>query len=610
LKINSVTLQNFRSHSKTDIALSPVTYFMGAAGAGKTSVLDAISTCLTGRNRYVDGKGTGRLDDIRVGQKAYEVAVNLNDGTTITRSVGARHTLVFPGAPPEVRVAQGVLLAQLGASEDVIATLLDPRLFLDRSDDDQKRVLLDVLRLRDLEVPPEALAAGITKLSSIEDLNAQLRRIKEVEIRSLNRECENMKRLLPPETNGEVGPKAGELEAKVRKLSLARDAKFKELSKVESDLASSRQTAQKYRDQAAKQASEGSTPQQVETATARIKELEAAIEKLDGAIAEGQQRIGSLESQLETKRQQYSKMGKMGKMCGVVDTITCPLEAKARKDMQGTVKTEGEEIAKDLKATKTAVAEFTKKRDAHVTEKAACGAVVASGKVAEQVAKFNSLAAEAEAKVPNLEGAIPGLNSELSKLETDLALEDAAIQTARQAEEAKRQDEKVKGELAKLTRRLEVFSAAAEALVKAREECLAAEVKPFLETMLPVLEAFGLGGLELVEEPFGLRVSGVLGSHLSSGQKVIFDGAFRMAVARKVNFPVCAMDDSNKLPDAVSRKLFGMICQSGIQVIICKTTADYPGPEVAKKMTGPVAGYWFVNPELYGPTEVKRIEVG
>ena len=54
LKINSLSIENFRSHKKTEINLDRINFFAGGNNAGKTSILAAIEWVLTGHCLWTD----------------------------------------------------------------------------------------------------------------------------------------------------------------------------------------------------------------------------------------------------------------------------------------------------------------------------------------------------------------------------------------------------------------------------------------------------------------------------------------------------------------------------------------------------------------------------
>jgi len=77
LKINSLSLENFRSHKKTEINLERINFFAGGNNAGKTSILAAIEWALTGHCLWTDRAGRGAADLVRQGEKYTAAALKL-----------------------------------------------------------------------------------------------------------------------------------------------------------------------------------------------------------------------------------------------------------------------------------------------------------------------------------------------------------------------------------------------------------------------------------------------------------------------------------------------------------------------------------------------------
>ncbi len=69
MKINSITLTNFRKHANTTIALDKVNVFSGPSLAGKSSIIVGMEHGLTARNVWTDGRGAGASYLVTTGQK-------------------------------------------------------------------------------------------------------------------------------------------------------------------------------------------------------------------------------------------------------------------------------------------------------------------------------------------------------------------------------------------------------------------------------------------------------------------------------------------------------------------------------------------------------------
>lgn len=92
MKINEISLINFRNHHKTVIAgLSKINYFLGYNGAGKSTILDAIQYALTGTARGTTDGGQGSeclKSEIKGGPKAAAMVKMLTSAGEVVRGVG------------------------------------------------------------------------------------------------------------------------------------------------------------------------------------------------------------------------------------------------------------------------------------------------------------------------------------------------------------------------------------------------------------------------------------------------------------------------------------------------------------------------------------------
>ena len=96
MKIQTLTLKNFRLHRETVLALDRLNFIRGANGCGKSSIQMALEYLLTGRCQLTDGAGRGVDPLIRTGEKELEVSATLENGDAICRRLSSRSALVRP----------------------------------------------------------------------------------------------------------------------------------------------------------------------------------------------------------------------------------------------------------------------------------------------------------------------------------------------------------------------------------------------------------------------------------------------------------------------------------------------------------------------------------
>lgn len=143
MKIESVRLENFRNYTDRTFTLGDRTFLAGVNGAGKSTVIDAISWNLRGSCRGTDARGAGSKDLIRTGADAASVTVTLAGIGPITRTIsrnGGGGCTMKPDA----------ILARLNATDAAVEAVLYGRAFFGLHHKEAKDLLLKVL---DVTIP-------------------------------------------------------------------------------------------------------------------------------------------------------------------------------------------------------------------------------------------------------------------------------------------------------------------------------------------------------------------------------------------------------------------------------------------------------------------------
>ena len=209
MRLKRLNITNFRSHQASAFEFGLFNVLAGQQGAGKTSVLDSITAVLTGRTRLTDRRGAGIRDHIRRGEARLEVELTCQFGTDQPDSLIKRtvtesgQTLEVPFGGKNLSARQALLTERMGGVDEIPDVLLDPRLFADRSPDEQKQALLKLLRPPTIEVPKAAQAVGIQSLVSVQQVDDQIKSIKEGSVRSLNAVIKNLEETMPAEPSPE-----------------------------------------------------------------------------------------------------------------------------------------------------------------------------------------------------------------------------------------------------------------------------------------------------------------------------------------------------------------------------------------------------------------------
>lgn len=162
MKINRLSIENFRSHKKTELSLDRINFFAGGNNAGKTSILAAIEWALTGRCMWTDKAGRGAVDLVRQGEKHATVALEVAGLGAVIRSLPP-HALQV-GKTSGVNEGQAALHNSLGVGEDRLRVALNAGAFVNMSLAEQRAFLFNAYGLTwTVEQVAAELAVWLTK---------------------------------------------------------------------------------------------------------------------------------------------------------------------------------------------------------------------------------------------------------------------------------------------------------------------------------------------------------------------------------------------------------------------------------------------------------------
>ncbi len=147
MRIEKITLKDFRNHEHTELDLAPLTVIKGYNNSGKTSVRNAIEAALTGRAEFTDRGGRGLADAVRTGAKKALVSVSIDGLGEVTRTISPSGSSLQVADWSGTSTAQQNLLYQkLGADEDLLAALLNVSHFINLTSKEQKEMIFALAR--------------------------------------------------------------------------------------------------------------------------------------------------------------------------------------------------------------------------------------------------------------------------------------------------------------------------------------------------------------------------------------------------------------------------------------------------------------------------------
>lgn len=182
MRIQTLTLKNFRSHQETVLELDRFNFMRGPNGCGKSSIQMALEYLFTGRCALTDAAGRGAESLIRSGEKELEVSATLASGETICRRRTQRSQIVeINGKRVPVDAAEIFLTKQFG-SADVLSAVLNADRFVEMPEAEQQRFLAQLVEAGKLGLPKEicealrAVNEEPPKLAAVGDVEAAHKR--------------------------------------------------------------------------------------------------------------------------------------------------------------------------------------------------------------------------------------------------------------------------------------------------------------------------------------------------------------------------------------------------------------------------------------------------
>jgi DNA repair exonuclease SbcCD ATPase subunit len=207
MRIENLTLNNFRSHESTELQLDRLNFIVGTNAAGKSSIAMAIEWLLTGICAVTDEGGKGAEDLIRKGAIAGSASASMvhfaqsfrvgreksGSGSQLGVNLAGKKTSEFIGPMAKEWMQKNLPPAQ------VLSAVLNSGRFLDLDPKDQKKLLSQVLADDGIPVPEDIVIPSGEKVVTIVQLDA-LYKNAFTRRTDVNRELKQLSNLQPPQT--------------------------------------------------------------------------------------------------------------------------------------------------------------------------------------------------------------------------------------------------------------------------------------------------------------------------------------------------------------------------------------------------------------------------
>lgn len=574
MRIQMLTLKNFRSHQETVLDFDRFNFVRGPNASGKSSIQMALEYLFTGRCEMTDAAGRGAESLIRTGAKELEVSATLEGGEAICRRRTRRsHIVELNGNRVPVDTAEASLEKRFGTA-DVWSAVLNAGRFIEMSESEQKRLLAQVVDAGKVDIPEEignalrAMNEEQPRLTCVADIEAVHRRFYDLRTEA-SRDLKALGQIEKPDVPPDL-PSVQEVKKKLEDLRQQKE----------------RLVAQK---------AEADTSW--ESAQARLKQLQAEIEELSSDILNPSQERELL--QLESQRDHAEKL-RQELTDLIAEQKAVETSLAAVDGLKGKCPTCGQAISGEVKAaemeslrerfadlegliqgTREELNEYT---EIEVATSRLEGHRKAAGRRAKLVEEQSKLQAVKRPNAGDLESRMTILVERINKGER-------VLEKAQQAESATdrwqtyvRQNSALETKICLLEKLTEFFGTNGAIMHQS-----SGRIGSFTEDLNRHLAAFGYS-CSIVLEPFELRVSsssdvrvGFSLKCLSESERFRFSVAFQFALAIVTGLRFVVIDRADVLDKERRKLLTGLLMNSGLDQAIVLATSDGAPPSIVPK---------------------------
>ena len=571
MRIQRLTLKNFRSHQETILDLDQFNFVRGPNASGKSSIQMALEYLFTGRCEMTDAAGRGAESLIRTGAKELEVSATLEGGEAICRRRTPRsHIVELNGNRVPVDAAEASLEKRFG-SGDVLSAVLNAGRFIEMSEAEQKRLLAQVVDAGKVDIPEEicnalrAMNEEQPRLTCVADIEAAHRRFYDLRTET-SRTLKALGQMEKPDVPSDL-PSVQDVKKKLEELRQQKE----------------RLVAQRAEADA-----------MWEGAQARLKQVQTEIEEISSEILSPSQEQELL--QLESQRDHAEKLRQeLTDLIAEQKAVETSLAtAQGLKDKCPTC---GQPIAEEVRAGETEALrerladlegliqgtreELNEYAEIEMATSRLEGHRKALARRAKLVEEQSKLQAVQRPNGSDLESRMTILVERINKGER-------VLEKAQQLESAKerwethfREKSGLEAKIGLLDRLIEFLGPSGPMMGQA-----SGRIGSFTESLNHHLAGFGYT-CTIALEPFEIRVSsskdnhfGLSLKHLSESEQFRFGVAFQSALAMVTGLRFVVIDRADLLDKEKRKLLTSLLMNSGLYQAIVLATSDEAPPSV------------------------------
>lgn len=579
MKIQSIALTNFKSHSETSLTLDRLTVIRGLNAFGKTTVENAIELALTSRCEGTDSGGKGTDGLIRKGHSKATVKLTLDDDGAQRlvqcnlNGTSKNHAIVDPS---NEQWPDGSQYADwLKSNREVLSCLINNRFFVDQTPDAQKDILSAILLPKTFAWPDWIMPAANSLALKIDWRLSPFEVIEQAydaaykERTAINRDLKNFKM---PDGDTSKAASYDDIAAKLNTRKMELESAVAALATVKATHAqagSVRAAAESRRNEAqARIEREEANATRLGEALLSPAMLKKAQESAKGAakVAQLEADMNRIAAEVRMEKQKRDQLSKLAGLCPTCQTpITDELIASIAKPVIAEIERLAEQEQVVIAERKKLGDPVAATRQVADHEQAVRDIEAAKGRAGDERRILN----DAQTKLDELGNASDSpdwsdAEATIADLRQRVQNGSVLLGEARAAQELvalKLQSTNAKAVLLKKQE-------AVEKLVRyfgdeIKPELLAGSIGTFVDKMNAVLANWGYI-CKITMEPysFALLFSGSEGQeaielkHLSKSQRYRFATAFQVALAVATGFKFVVIDEGDIFFAEVRRDLF------------------------------------------------------